>query len=147
MMRRAFPLGLFVVNSLVERLLSDARVLGPSGIERIVWGVKTHGDGTDEAVAEAEKVLRESGREAEWRDAEAALRALTEGSHAQEAWRAEDPDADRTAEDALLHAGLAVVAGEQLAQEYRHALLKPAAEALPWLLPEERPDEGPRPDR
>lgn len=138
---------LFVVNSLVERLLADARVLGPSGIERIAWGLKTHGDGTADAVAEAEQVLRETGKEAEWRETEAALKALTEGSHSQEAWRAEDPDTDRTAEEALLHAGLALVAGEQLPDVYRHALLKPAAEALPWLLPDERPDEGPRQSR
>ena len=135
------------MNSLVERLLSDARVLGPSGIERIVWGVRTHGDGTDDAVAEAERVLRESGREAEWRETEGALKALTEGSHAQQAWRAEDPNADRTAEEALLHAGMALVAGERLPDVHRHALLKPAAEALPWLLPDEQPDEGPRASR
>jgi hypothetical protein len=135
------------VNSLVERLLSDARVLGPSGIERIAWGMKTHVVAADEAVADAERILRERGREAEWREAEAAIRALAEGSHAQLAWRAEDPETDRTAEEALLHAGLALVARDELPSKERHQLLKPAAEALPWLLPDEPPDEGPRAGR
>ena len=138
---------MWVVNSLVQRLLSDARVLGPSGIERIAWGLKTHGEGIDEAAAEAERVVIESGLESEWRETEAALRALTEGSHAQEAWRAEDPETDRTAEMALLNAGLALVAGDRLPEPLRRRLLKPAAEALPWLLPDEPPDELPRPER
>jgi len=136
-----------LVNALVERLLSDARVLGPSGIERIAWGMRTHGVPTADAVADAERILGERGPEAEWRETEAALRALTEGSHAQAAWRAEDPATNRTAEEALLHAGLALVAGDRLPNEERHALLKAAAEALPWLLPDEPPDEGPRATR
>lgn len=135
------------MNELVERLLSDARVLGPSGIERIAWGVKTHSHGVDEAAAAAEETLQTSHTENVWREAETAVRSLTEGSHAQASWKAEDPTTDRTAEDALLHATLALVLGERLPDEHRRALLKPAAEALPWLLPDEAPDEGPRQSR
>jgi len=133
------------MDELIERLLADARVLGPSGIERIAWGTRVHNHQTGEAVAAAEAAVRENGRQADWQAAEAAVRSLTEGSHAQAAWRAEDQQTDRTAEEALLHAALALVAGDRLNRDQRHALLKPAAEALPWLLPEEAPDEGPRP--
>lgn len=135
------------MNELIDRLLADARVLGPSGIERIAWGTRLHHHHTDDAVAAAEAAVRASGRETEWKDAKAAVKMLTEGGHAQEAWQSEDSETDRTAEDALLHAALAIVAGERLEKDQRHALLKPAAEALPWLLPEEGPDEGPRPRR
>lgn len=132
------------MDDLLERLLADARVLGPSGIERIAWSWKLHHQGVDEALAVAQQAVRESGRQQAWAEAESAVRALTEGSHAQQAWKAEDPETDRTAEDALLHAALAIVIGEHISVDQRRALLKPAAEALPWLLPDEPPDEGPR---
>ncbi|HEX4215784.1 MAG TPA: hypothetical protein VIA06_20895 [Candidatus Dormibacteraeota bacterium] len=129
----------------VQRLLDDGRVLGPSGIERIAWAWRryaTHELGAlDDADKAALEMVRKDGLEAAWAAAEQDLRAMTEGHHAQAAWRAEPPNVDRTAEDAALHAALALVAGPQLDGDHYRALVKPMSEALPWLLPAERPDE------
>lgn len=135
----------------VQRLLDDARVLGPSGIERISWAwgrYATHELGAlDDADEAAMEVVRQEGLEEARNAAERDIRAMTEGHHAQEAWRAEPPNVDRTAEDAALHAALALVAGPKLDGRHYRALVKTMSEALPWLLPSERPDEYREPRR
>ena len=77
----------------LERLLSDARVLGPSGIERIAWGWSRYAAGGLEACTSAEKTARrlidETGRQEAWRAAEGDLKELVEGHYAQSAWRSE----------------------------------------------------------
>lgn len=128
----------------VERLLSDARVLGPSGIERIAWAWKRYTapahQECDDALDAARLIVAESGLEAAAEAAEADIRALTEGHNAQEAWKAEAGEGGRTAEDALLHAALALVTRDRVDEGTYRTLVKPMSEALPWLLPDEPPD-------
>jgi hypothetical protein len=129
----------------LRRLLDDSRVLGPSGIERIAWGWTRHAaDGlaeVDEAAGRARDALREAGREEAWQGLEREVRAMTEGHHAVQAWQAEAEGAGRTAEDATLHAALALLAEDLVDHPSYRALVKPMSEALPWLLPEEPPDQ------
>lgn len=129
----------------VERLLSDMRVLGPSGIERIAWAWQRYTGPQLADVDQAEKVARqaiaEDGLEDVWKAAEADIKALTEGHFAQEAWRAESESIDRSAEDAMLHAALALVAKPFISVDVYRILAKTGSEALPWLLPNERPDQ------
>jgi hypothetical protein len=125
----------------IQRLLSDTRVLGPSGIERVAWGWRRYGqpelDLCDQACGKAEATIRSAGLETALETAEEELRRLT---HGQE-WRAEDPITGRTAAEAARRAALALIAREWLSHEEYRTLVKPMSEALPWLLPEERPDE------
>jgi hypothetical protein len=133
----------------VERLLSDARVLGPSGIERIAWARRHRLLSAGQAEAaenEARRALGSAGLQAAWEAAEADLRGMVEGHYAQQSWQAEDPVVDRTAEDAALNAILALVVRDQLGHEEYRTLVKPMAEALPWLLPDETPGEYRRTD-
>jgi hypothetical protein len=129
----------------LRRLLDDSRVLGPSGIERIAWGWRRHAaDGlaeVDQAAGRAREALREAGREEAWQALEREVRAMTEGHHAASAWQAEAEGAGRTAEDATLHAALALLAEDLVDHSSYRALVKPMSEALPWLLPEEPPDQ------
>jgi len=128
----------------IERLLSDARVLGPSGIERIAWGWSRYAAGGLEECTSAEnaarRVIDETGRQEAWRAAETDLKELVEGQYAQSAWRSEPASVDRTAEHAAIDAVMAlVVQGELDAHDY-HTLAKVMSEALPWLVPNEAPD-------
>ena len=139
------PAGRYGPNTLaVERLLADARVLGPSGIERIAWGWSRYAAGGLEQCRAAEQSARrraaEGGRQQAWEAAEQDLRALVEGHRAQLAWRSEPPAVDRTAEHAALDATLALVVHDELPEEEYRALAKVMSEALPWLLPNEPPD-------
>jgi hypothetical protein len=129
----------------VERLLADARVVGPSGIERIAWAWKRYEEpgmtAVNEALVKARAAIEAAGLERAWRAAEDDIRAMTEGHHAQTAWRAESGAVGRSAEDAALHAALGLLARPHIDHETYRELVKTMSEALPWLLPEERPDQ------
>lgn len=120
------------------------RVLGPSGIERIAWAWRRYGSPhlaeCDAALEGARRGVAENGESEAWHAAERDLKELTEGHDAQESWRAEAGDVGRTAEDAMLHAALALIARPFIDAEAYRTLVKTASEALPWLLPSERPD-------
>ncbi|HZV50237.1 MAG TPA: hypothetical protein VFD49_10775 [Candidatus Dormibacteraeota bacterium] len=124
----------------IQRLLADARVLGPSGIERVAWGWRRYArselDACDHACARAETAIRSAGLLPALETAEEELRQIT---HGQE-WRAEDPATGRTAAEAARRAALALMGRDWLSHEEYRTLVKPMSEALPWLLPEERPD-------
>jgi hypothetical protein len=64
----------------LERLLSDARVLGPSGIERIAWGWSRYASGGLDQCRRAEesgrRAVGETGRQGAWGAAEQDLKAL-----------------------------------------------------------------------
>ncbi|MGH7911849.1 MAG: hypothetical protein ACREQM_13895 [Candidatus Dormibacteraceae bacterium] len=128
----------------VERLLSDARVLGPSGIERIAWGWTRYAQGGIRECRSAEgvahRLVEETGREDAWGAAEADLKELIEGHFAQSAWRSEPASIDRTAEHAAIDATLALVVRDKLPEHDFHTLVKVMSESLPWLLPNEAPD-------
>jgi hypothetical protein len=125
----------------IQRLLSDARVMGPSGIERVAWGWRRYAQpelsSCDQACMRAEEKIRSAGLQPALEAAEQELRQVT---HGQE-WQAEDQLTGRTAAEAARRAALALIARDWLSHEEYRTLVKPMSEALPWLLPQERPDE------
>lgn len=128
----------------LERLLSDARVLGPSGIERIAWGWGRYAAGGLEECTSAEsnarRLIEDTGRSEAWAAAESDLKELVEGHYAQSAWRSEPASVDRTAEHAATDAALALLVRGELDEHDYRTLAKVMSEALPWLLPNEPPD-------
>jgi len=65
---------------------------------------------------------------------------LTEGRSSLVSWKIEHGDPGHKAEQAALGAALALVGGEKLPHQEFVSLVRPMAEALPWLLPEVAPE-------
>ena len=123
----------------VDRLLEDCRTLSPAGIERIAHGWVTLAEGDRHAgyvAAEraALRLLEQEGRSPQWDELRDRLLGLTERGSPLVAWRLEHGETGHRAERALLGAALAIVAGPDLDRPHRETLLRPMAEALPWLL-------------
>jgi hypothetical protein len=123
----------------LERLLEDARTLSPLGIERVAAGWQQHaGGGTHQAYHEAERaalhVLETTRRAPQWDELRNQILGLTERPGAMVSWRLEHGDLGHQAEDALLGAALALLAGKDLDKVHHDTLVRPMAEALPWLL-------------
>ena len=131
----------------IERLLADARTLSPSGIERAAWGWDRHEDPiTLQRFRAAEKVaihaLEEADRGQRWEESRRAILELTEGRSSAVSWKVEHGDKGHKAEHAVLGAGLGLLAQDRIDHAHFSTLVRPMAEALPWLLPEAPP--GPR---
>ena len=129
----------------LERLLTDARVLSPAGIERAAWGWDRHEDPRimerfHEAERAALRVLEKNNRGPQWDEARKRILDLTEGRSSLEDWRAEHGDVGHKGERALLAAALAILARDKLDREHYATLVRPMSEALPWLLPELPPE-------
>ncbi len=130
----------------LQRLIDDIRVLSPSGVERAAqgWDHHTRLHGLDE-IHKAEKAalhaIESSGRGAAWDEVRRNLFGLTESGSALVSWKAEHGDIGHKAENAAFMAALGLVAGNSIGREHQKALLRPMAEALPWLLPEENQPE------
>jgi hypothetical protein len=129
----------------LDRLIADARVLSPAGIERAAWGWDRHEDPRlMERFHEAERValraLEKSNRGQLWDDARKRILDLTEGRTSLEDWKAEHGDVGHKGERALLAAALGILARDQLDHEHYVTLVRPMSEALPWLLPELPPE-------
>ncbi|HEY2702965.1 MAG TPA: hypothetical protein VGL20_04675 [Candidatus Dormibacteraeota bacterium] len=123
----------------LDRLLEDCRTLSPAGIERIAhgWEVLAEGELHPPYVAAeraAVRLLEQSGRGQAWDELRNRLLGLTERGTPMIAWRVEHGDTGHRAERALLGTALALLAGPDLERAHREALLRPTAEALPWLL-------------
>jgi len=123
----------------VDRLLEDCRTLSPAGIERIApgWLALAEGDrhaGYVAAERAALRLLEQEGRSPQWDELRDRLLGLTERGTPLIAWRLEHGETGHRAERALLGAALAIVAGPDLERPHRETLLRPMAEALPWLL-------------
>lgn len=122
-------------QSEIDRLLEDVRELSPAGIERIAGGWDRHSNGVlKEAEAQALRALEAEGRTQQWDDLRSRLLGLTEQGEPLVAWRSEHGPVGHKAEEALIAAALGVTAGDTLDRRHRDALLRPMAEALPWLL-------------
>lgn len=122
----------------LDRLLEDCRTLSPAGIERIAHGWVRLAEGEHHATHVAAeraalRLLEESGRGSAWDELLNRLLGLTERGTPMVAWRIEHGDIGHRAENALLGAALALLAGPDLARGHREALVRPMAEALPWL--------------
>src|ERR1700731_3411631 len=111
----------------LDRLISDARVLSPAGIERAAWGAPL-------------RALEKSDRAPQWDDARKRILDLTERRTSLEDWKAEHGDVGHKAERALLAAALAIVARDKIDHPHYVTLVRPMSEALPWLLPELPPE-------
>jgi len=129
----------------LDRLIADARVLSPAGIERSAWGWDRHEDPRimerfHEAERAALRALEKSDRGPEWEDARKRILDLTERRTSLEDWKAEHGDVGHKAERALLAAALAIVARDKIDHPHYVTLVRPMSEALPWLLPELPPE-------
>jgi hypothetical protein len=124
----------------LTRLVDDVRVLSPAGVERVAtgWTHHTRAAGLD-AMHAAEKAaihaIEKADRGALWDQVRKNLFGLTESGTALVSWRAEHGDVGHKAENAAFMAALALVAGRLINNEQSATLLRPLAEALPWLAP------------
>src|SRR5260370_29461639 len=103
----------------LDRLLTDARVLSPAGIERAAWGWDRHEDPRimerfHEAERAALRALEKSNRGQQWDDARKRILDLTEGRTSLEDCKAEHGDVGHKAERALLAAVLASVSRNKI---------------------------------
>jgi hypothetical protein len=129
----------------LDRLIADARVLSPAGIERVAWGWDRHEDPRimerfHEAERTALRVLEKNNRGPQWDEARKRILDLTEGRSSLEDWKAEHGEVGHKGERALLAAALAILARDKLDREHYATLVRPMSEALPWLLPELPPE-------
>ena len=129
----------------LDRLINDARVLSPAGIERASWGWDRHEDpAAMQRFREAERAalhqVEKADRGPAWEEARRRILDLTEGRTSLVSWKAEHGDIGHKAERALLGAALAILARDKLSHAQYATLVRPMAEALPWLLPEAPPE-------
>lgn len=129
----------------IDRLLNDARVLSPAGIERAAWGWDRHEDPAamqryHDAERTALRALEHADRSTAWDNARKRILDLTEGRSSLVSWRAEHGDLGHKAERALLGATLGLLTRDRINHDQYATLVRPMAEALPWLLPEAAPE-------
>ena len=128
----------------LARLMSDVRVMGPAGVERAAEGWDRYAGKAGltsfhEAERAATHAVEQHERGAAWDTFRSSLFGLTESGEALISWKAEHGDIGHKAEDAAFGAALALVAGNLIKPEQFATLVRPMAEALPWLLPDEGP--------
>src|SRR5438477_11222947 len=113
----------------LERLLTDARVPSPAGIERAAWGWDRHEDPTAmqrfrDAEKAALRMLEQTNRAQAWDDAKKRILDLTEGPTSLVSWKGENGDVGAKAERALLGAALGVRTRDRLGHEEYCTLLR-----------------------
>ncbi|HXO66499.1 MAG TPA: hypothetical protein VN863_00720 [Candidatus Dormibacteraeota bacterium] len=120
------------------RVLEDLRTLSPLGIERAAAGWDAHASSRLDHFRAAEtaalRALEEAHVAPVWEDLRHAILDLTEGRTSLVAWRAEHGDTGHKAENATLGAAIGVVARDRIDHKDYETLVRPLAEALPWLL-------------
>ena len=130
----------------LARLIEDIRVLSPAGVERAAMGWDLHvGKDGLKALHDAEKAalhaIEKADRGPAWDEVRRSLFGLTESGVALISWKAEHGEIGHKAEDAAFAAALGLVVGDLIRKEQAATLMRPMAEALPWLLPDEaKPD-------
>jgi hypothetical protein len=127
----------------LARLMDDVRTMGPASVERAAGGWDRYaGDKHHDAFRAAERTathaIEQHDRGAAWDSFRSSLFGLTESGEALVSWKAEHGDVGHKAEDAAFAAALALVAGSTINAHEFATLVRPMAEALPWLLPEEQ---------
>lgn len=126
----------------LARLIGDVRVMGPAGVERAATGwdkhVGSHGhDAYRAAERAATHALEQNDRGSVWDAFRSSLFGLTESGEALVSWKAEHGDTGHKAESGAFGAALALVAADLITPQQFATLVRPMAEALPWLLPDE----------
>jgi hypothetical protein len=119
-------------------------VLSPAGVERIALGWDRHvGKHGLQALHDAEKAalhaIEQADRGEAWDQVRRSLFGLTESGDALVSWKAEHGEIGHKAEDAAFAAALGLVASNLIGKQQTATLMRPLAEALPWLLPDEPP--------
>ena len=132
----------------LERLVADLRVISEVGIERAAWGWDRHEQAGLDAYHAAERAALKATEAADlgpaWEQRRRQLFAMTEGRPALISWQAEHGETGHKAERAAFGAALGLFTQGLLSHEQYTALVRPMAEALPWLLPEIPPAPYPR---
>jgi hypothetical protein len=128
----------------LARLMEDVRVLSPAGVERVARGWDLHvGPKALQAFLDAEKAathaIEQADRGTAWDLVRSSLFGLTESGDALVSWKAEHGETGHKAERAAFAAALGLVASNLIDKEQAANLMRPMAEALPWLLPEQTP--------
>jgi hypothetical protein len=123
------------------RLMDDVRVLSPVGVARVAQGWDDHvGTQGLQALHEAEKAATHAIEQADqgpaWDQVRRSLFGLTESGDALVSWKAEHGEIGHKAERAAFAAALGLVAGSRITKEQAATLMRPLAEALPWLMSE-----------
>lgn len=123
----------------IARLAADLRELDRAGIERVARGWDAHvGEAHLNEFRSAEQsaldILERDNRVAEWDEVRKSLLSLTEGTAALASWKSEHGETGARAERAALAAALGLLVGAGPGRHELVALLRPMAEALPWLL-------------
>ncbi len=125
----------------IARLMEDVRILSPSGVERVAQGWDEHvGEHGLAAFREAEKAalhaIEQTDRGPAWDEVRRTLFGMTESGTALVSWRAEHGEMGHKAENAAFAAALGLLADGLVGKQHQETLLRPMAEALPWLLQE-----------
>ncbi|HVC42381.1 MAG TPA: hypothetical protein VND54_10440 [Candidatus Saccharimonadales bacterium] len=120
------------------RLLDDLRTFSPSAIERVARGWESYGrphlDTYHAAEAAALHAIEEAHLTTGWETLQRQILDLTEGRTSLVSWKIEHGAEGHHAESAALGAALALHAAGHLDRAHFETLLRPMAEALPWLL-------------
>jgi hypothetical protein len=124
--------------------MEDIRVLSPAGVERVAHGWDLHvGPEGQKEFQESERsalhAIEQADRGPAWDQVRSSLFGLTESGDALVSWKAEHGDIGHKAERAAFAAALGLVASNLIGKEQAASLMRPMAEALPWLLPEQTP--------
>lgn len=119
------------------RLLDDLRTLSPLGIERAAQGWESHGlthlDKYHAAETAALDAIERAHRTSDWEALHRQILDLTEGRTSLVSWKVEHGTKGHHAEAAALGAALALHAAGYLDRGHYETLVRPMAEALPWL--------------
>jgi len=126
----------------LARLIEDTRVMGPASVERAATGwdmyaAGQHHDAFRAAERAATHAIEQNDRGPIWDTFRSTLFGMTESGQALVSWKAEHGDVGHKAENAAFAAALALVGADLITPEQFATLVRPTAEALPWLLPEE----------
>jgi hypothetical protein len=120
------------------RLLDDLRTVSPVSIERIAHGWESfaipHLDRYREAESATLKAIDGAGLISAWEGLQRECLDLTEGRTSLVSWKVEHGQTGHHAEAAVLGAALALLAADHVDPTVTATLVRPAAEALPWLL-------------
>ncbi len=121
----------------VGRLLEDLRTFSPASIERVAHGWEVYGLPHLDRYRAAEKAaldaIETAHRTTEWEALQRQILDLTEGRSSLISWKVEHGQQGHYAEVATLGAALALQAAGYLDARDVGTLVRPMAEALPWL--------------